>query len=145
MSVLEKPKLSASQAAEKAYQDLKKNKIVFIPTVKNQPKKKRNYLWLFLLIFLFLPAIILYPQNYYRAKGSVHIKGEFAKNTEIYFYNKENRKTSSTKSDENGNFTVLLKKGYYKIFFKKIYPSPNKTPFSLKLNRDLKDLKLYIP
>lgn len=144
MNVLEKPKLSAAKAAEKAYQDLKNNKIVFIPTTK-EPKKNKNYLWLLLLIFFLFPLIFFYPKNYYKTNGSIHIKGKFAKSTKVYFYNKESKEISSATSDKNGNFTIMLKKGYYKIFFKEVYSNPNKSPFSLKLSRDLKDLKIYIP
>lgn len=140
---METLELSASQAAEQAYRNLK-SKVRFVPKQKIEPKKKKHYKLLFLLVFF--PAFaFLYPSNYYKVEGNIHINGSFAENTNIFFYNKQNKEIVSVESGKDGNFTIWLKKGYYKIFFKEIYKNPETSPFSLKMSRNLKNLKIYIP
>lgn len=140
---METLELSASQAAEQAYRNLK-SKVKFVPKQKIEPKKKKHYRLLFLLFLL--PAFaFLYPSDCYKIEGSIHINGSFAENKDIFFHNKQNKEIVSVKSGKNGNFTIWLEKGYYKIFFKEIYKNPETSPFSLKMSRNLKDLKIYIP
>lgn len=136
----------AAQAAETAYLNLK-SKTKFVPQSNNTNlKNKKINSWKYYgFIFIFLPVLIpITWQKTYEVKGTIHVNGNFIRNMEIFFCD-ENKKISSVKSGNKGEFKINLTKGNYKIFFKKIYTNEDQTPFSLKLSRNLENLKIYIP
>lgn len=144
-------KKSAAQSASEALDDIKhgRRKVIFVKekiNVKEKIKPKNNKKFLlfgFLCSFCLIPFFIIEKQ--YEIKGSINVLG---KNCEIIFSDKEEEK--STISSVQGDFSIFLKKGIYKIYIKEEnvperYKMPETTPFSIKLSRDLKNIRIYIP
>lgn len=142
---------SASEAAADAL-DIVNNKKprIVIGKIITEEEKPKYFLKHFLLIFI---VVLLFPfftntTKKYQVKGSVHIDGKFAQDHEINFLDK-NKNLIKIRSDELGKFTIKLKEGIYKIYitgskFNK-YSKAETTPFSLKLNKNMEELRIYIP
>jgi hypothetical protein len=143
--------LTAAQAASEALDIINNKKPRFVIGKKTVEEKKTKYFSkYFLLIFIvaFLLPFFITQQKKYKVEGSVHINGKFAKDQEINFLDK-NKKLIKIKSDNSGEFKLDLAEGIYKIYltgsgFKK-YSKPETTPFSLKLSKNMEELRIYIP
>lgn len=141
----------ASEVAAEALDYLRtgKRKVVFGKNktpIKSKPKiKKRYFAIIFIVILIFCP--LLFIEKKYQIEGSINIGGQIIKNHKIYFLEKEGA-IQSVVSNENGNFNIKLKKGFYKIYFEKNAPRrylmPETTPFAIKLSRNLKNIRLYV-
>lgn len=143
---------SASQAAAEALDIVnnKKPRIVIGRRITEEEKKPKSFSKYFLLIFIvvFLFPFFINTTKKYQVQGSVHIDGKFAQDHEINFLDK-NKNLIKIKSNELGKFTIKLQEGIYKIYltgskFKK-YSKAETTPFSLKLNKNMEELRIYIP
>lgn len=146
-------KPSASEVATEALEYLRtgKRKIVF--GLPKQPKHKtknkiklKYFVMLFLFCLLFCPFLFL--EKKYEIKGSVHIGGNFIKNHQMYFLEREGE-IKAIYSDELGNFNIKLKKGFYRIYFEKNAPKkylmPETSPLAIKLSRNLENIRIYVP
>lgn len=141
MELLEKK--SASEVASEILDDFKhgRRKIVFGTEKNIKPKKNKKFLFLALLIICFVPFLLIKKE--FQIKGSINV---FGKNCEIIFLDEEEK---STISNEQGDFSIFLKEGIYKIYIKENVPekykNPETTPFLIKLNRDLENIRIHIP
>ena len=140
---------SAAQSAAEALDIINNKKpriIIGNKTIEEKKSKSKYFLLIFIVVFLF--PFFINTTKKYQVQGSVHIDGKFAQDHEINFLDK-NRNLIKIKSDELGKFTVKLQEGIYKIYltgkkFKK-YSKAETTPFSLKLNKNMEELRIYIP
>lgn len=140
---------TASEAASNAldYLNGKKSRIIIGQTkIETKRKSKLKYLLLVFIVAFVFPFFLTTKK--YQVKGSVHINGNFAKNHQINFLDK-NDNLIKIESDNSGNFQLSLKEGIYKIYltgakFKK-YSNPKTTPFSLKLSKNINELRIYVP
>lgn len=143
MKLIEKK--SAAQAASETLDDIKhgRRRVVFVKEIKTKKKTNKKFLLLgSLILFCLTPFLLIEKQ--YQIKGSINVLG---KKSEIIFINEKEEK--STISNEQGDFSIFLKKGIYKIYIKENAPErykmPETTPFSIKLNRNLENIRIYIP
>lgn len=139
---------TASQAARNAIANRKK--IIFFGKnkIEQKPKlkiKKIYFIAPILLILLLCPFLLL--EKKYEVKGSIGLKGNFT-NQQINFLDQEGN-IKQTLLDENNSFQIKLRKGNYKIYFTESFPkkylSPETSPLSIVLNRNLENLKIYMP
>jgi hypothetical protein len=123
-----------------------------IPEAKPDNHLKTKFVTpLVLLIILLLSPVFVTKSllaRKFQIKGSVNVRKRAAADQEInFFYEKENIQKIQT--DSLGNFHLKLSEGTYKIYFSenvsKKYSEPETTPLSIKVNRDLENIKIYIP
>lgn len=137
----------ASQEALDYFTGKKKRLNSQIPQI-TKPKPKNKYPIL-LIIFAIIPAVFFLPiKTGYKVKGSININKNIASNQEIKFEDNQGN-ILETETNEKGQFELNLQEGNYKIYFSKNvskkYLKPETTPFIIKVNRNLENIKIYVP
>lgn len=147
-------KRSASEEAAEALEYLRTGKRKIIIGRKKQieipkTKNKIKYLLFGSLMLLFSFCYFLYFEKKYEITGSVHINGNFMKNHQMCFLRRGEEQIESILSDELGNFSIKLREGFYRIYFIKDCPKkylrPDTSPLAIKVSRNLKNIRIYIP
>jgi hypothetical protein len=146
--------ITAQIAAEEAYKDLISGRagvrtanFKLKQTLYQKEKNKINYKYLFYFLFIIIlsPLFFIY-ENKYEIKGTVSVDGNLAKNCKLNFLDKS--ELYSVVSDNEGEFIIKLKKGFYRIYLdvpSKKYSSPETSPFAIKLSRNLENMRIYVP